>query len=82
MHFIVSVIKAPNWYVATCLESNVVSQGKNIDDALNNLQEALELFYEDDTMYLQSIPGMKESIMEGKATPLDECLDSVGWDID
>jgi len=35
-----------------------------------------------ETLYLQSIPGMKESIMEGKATPLEECLDSVGWDID
>ena len=34
-----------------------------------------------ETLYLQSIPGMKESIMEGKATPLNECLDSVGWDI-
>ena len=30
-----------------------------------------------ETLYLQSIPGMKESIMKGKATPLDECLDSV-----
>ena len=34
-----------------------------------------------ETLYLQSLPGMKESIMEGKATPLNECLDSVGWDI-
>jgi PHD/YefM family antitoxin component YafN of YafNO toxin-antitoxin module len=34
-----------------------------------------------ETLYLQTIPGMKESIMKGKATPLDECLDSVGWDI-
>ena len=34
-----------------------------------------------ETLYLQSIPGMKESIMEGKATPVNECLDSVGWDI-
>ena len=33
-----------------------------------------------ETLYLQSIPGMKESIMEGKKTPLTECLDSVGWD--
>ena len=37
--------------------------------------------FEDDTEYLESIPGMKESIMEGKATPVSECLDSVGWDI-
>ena len=37
--------------------------------------------FESDTEYLQSIPGMTESIMEGKATPISECLDSVGWDI-
>jgi hypothetical protein len=34
-----------------------------------------------DTEYLESIPGMIESIQEGSATPLDECLDNVGWDI-
>jgi len=34
-----------------------------------------------ETLYLQSIPGMAESIIEGMATPLSECLDSVGWDI-
>ncbi|MCL2719240.1 MAG: type II toxin-antitoxin system Phd/YefM family antitoxin [Lachnospiraceae bacterium] len=34
-----------------------------------------------ETIYLQSIPGMNDSIMEGKATPVSECLDSVGWDI-
>jgi len=34
-----------------------------------------------ETLYLQSLPDMKDSIMEGKATPLDECPDSVGWDI-
>jgi len=32
-----------------------------------------------ETLYLQSIPGMKDSIMEGKSTPLRECLDSIGW---
>ena len=37
--------------------------------------------YESDTEYLQSIPGMTESIMEGRAEPISECLDSVGWDI-
>jgi len=34
-----------------------------------------------ETLYLQSIPGMKQSILKGKATPINECLDSVGWDI-
>ena len=34
-----------------------------------------------ETLYLQSVPGMNESILKGKATPINECLDSVGWDI-
>ena len=37
--------------------------------------------FEDDTEYLSSISGMVKIIQEGKATPLSECLDSVGWDI-
>ena len=41
---------------------------------------SLGLFDSDDD-YLASIPGMTEIIVEGKATPLNECLDSVGWDI-
>ncbi len=27
-----------------------------------------------ETLYLQSIPGMQESIIEGMATPLSECV--------
>ena len=37
--------------------------------------------FEDDTEYLSSIPSMVKIIQEGRATPLNECLDSVGWDI-
>ena len=36
------------WYVATCLENNLASQGKTIDESLNNLKEAISLYYEDD----------------------------------
>ncbi|MEY8354048.1 type II toxin-antitoxin system Phd/YefM family antitoxin [Lachnospiraceae bacterium 54-53] len=34
-----------------------------------------------ETLYLNSIPGMKEKIVEGMNTPLDECLteDEVEW---
>ena len=35
------------WFVATCLENNIASQGKTIDEATENLKEALSLFYED-----------------------------------
>ena len=33
-------------YVAFCPEIDVVSQGKTIDEAINNLKEAIELFFE------------------------------------
>ena len=41
---------------------------------------SLDLIDNDDD-YLSSIPGMTEIIMEGKSTPLSDCLDNVGWDI-
>jgi predicted RNase H-like HicB family nuclease len=36
------------WYVAQCLEVEVASQGKSVEEALANLKEALELFFEDE----------------------------------
>ena len=33
-------------YVALCPEVDVASQGKTVDEARKNLQEALELFFE------------------------------------
>jgi len=44
----VIVQKEENWYVAKCLENNVASQGKTIEEALSNLKEAIELYYEDE----------------------------------
>ena len=35
------------WYVARCLEVEVASQGESLDQALDNLREALELYFED-----------------------------------
>lgn len=32
-----------------------------------------------ETLYLLSIPGMRESIKEGMDTPIEECSDEVGW---
>ena len=37
-----------DWFVATCLENSVASQGKNIKEALKNLSEAIDLYFEDD----------------------------------
>nr|MBP3281010.1 type II toxin-antitoxin system Phd/YefM family antitoxin [Treponema sp.] len=52
------------------------SKGKNAvivgEDDWNAIQE---------TIYLNSVPGMAESLTRGKNTPLDECLseDEVEW---
>lgn len=32
-----------------------------------------------ETLYLLSIPGMRESIIEGMNTPLDECSEELQW---
>ena len=33
----------------------------------------------EETMYLLSIPGMRESIIEGLDAPIEECFDEVEW---
>lgn len=43
------VWKENNLYVAKALEVEVVSQGKSEAEALKNLQEALELYFEDNS---------------------------------
>jgi len=44
----VIIQKEENWYVSKCLENNVASQGKTIEEAMRNLKEAIELYYEDE----------------------------------
>jgi len=36
-----------DWYIAQCLEVDVASQGRSREEALDNLREALELYFED-----------------------------------
>jgi predicted RNase H-like HicB family nuclease len=48
-NFTASVWVEGDWYVAQCLEVDVASQGKTEQEALLNLEEALELYYEPPT---------------------------------
>lgn len=32
-----------------------------------------------ETVYLLSVPGMRESVREGLATPVEDCSDEPGW---
>lgn len=44
----VIIQKEENWYVAKCLDNNIASQGKTIEEAMENLREALELYMQDE----------------------------------
>jgi predicted RNase H-like HicB family nuclease len=44
----VKIEQEEEWFVATCLENNVASQGKTVNDAVMNLKEAIALYYEDE----------------------------------
>jgi len=45
--FNVILTSEPPYYVAKCPDNNVASQGRTIEEAMANLKEALELYYED-----------------------------------
>ena len=44
--FTASISQEDDWFIAQCLEVDVSSQGKSEDEAINNLREALELYFE------------------------------------
>lgn len=47
LKFTSTIKKQGKYYVATCVELGVVSQGKTFDEANTNLKEAVELYLED-----------------------------------
>jgi predicted RNase H-like HicB family nuclease len=47
MRLTAAITKEENWYVAKCLEVEVTSQGQSVEEAMVNLKEALELYFED-----------------------------------
>jgi predicted RNase H-like HicB family nuclease len=50
MRFTAAVTKEDDWYVALCLEVDVASQGRSVEESLENLREALELYFEDEPL--------------------------------
>jgi predicted RNase H-like HicB family nuclease len=44
--FAATVWKEGDWFVSQCLEVDVASQGETEEAALENLKEALELYFE------------------------------------
>ncbi len=50
------VYKEGKYFVSQCLNVEVSSFGESIDEAVFNLKEALELYYEDESMEESYIP--------------------------
>ena len=44
------VFRGDDQFVAQCLEINVVTQGRTLDETVENLQEAISLFLEDEDL--------------------------------
>ena len=59
--FTAVINKEDKWYVAHCVELDVVSQGKTIEDAQANLKEAVELYLE--SFEKEDYPGSDEEII-------------------
>ncbi len=45
--FTACIWKEGNWYIAQCMEVDIASQGESSKEAVLNLKEALELYFEE-----------------------------------
>lgn len=50
MKFSVAVTHEEPWYVARCLDVDVVSQGETVEEAVANLEEALGLYFDGENL--------------------------------
>jgi predicted RNase H-like HicB family nuclease len=59
--FTATVWQESDWYVAQCLEVDIASQGETEDKAMQNLAEALQLYFEDPNI---TVPAPKMMTVE------------------
>jgi predicted RNase H-like HicB family nuclease len=57
-----SIVREGAWYVAQCLEVDVASQGKTVDEALANLREAVEFYVATPTPTL--VPDIRPIVID------------------
>jgi len=62
MRLTAAITHEGQWYVARCLDVEVTSQGTTVEDALTNLREALELYFEDSPVPQAAEPPIIASI--------------------
>jgi predicted RNase H-like HicB family nuclease len=59
--FTAVITKEEKWYVTRCVELGVVSQGKTIAEAQDNLREAVELYVE--SFGVEDLPENLEEVV-------------------
>ena len=60
----VLITKEDDWYVATDISSGVTSQGRDIPSAMDNLKEAIELYYENYKEQPVNVPAFLTTLEE------------------
>jgi predicted RNase H-like HicB family nuclease len=50
--------KGEKFYIGECLEIDVITQGKSIDETLKNLKEAVALYFEGEKIELPEEPSI------------------------
>jgi len=51
--FNVAIQEENTCYIAECIDNSVVSRGSTVEEALNNLKNELELYYEDESISVE-----------------------------
>ena len=58
------------WYVAECLETAVVTQGRTLDETLTNLRSALELHLDDEELALAGLSSSPRLVLSYETSAL------------
>jgi predicted RNase H-like HicB family nuclease len=56
MRLTAAISRQGDWYVAQCLEVDIASQGESLEEARDNLAEALGLYFEDEDVEVGDPP--------------------------
>ena len=62
MRFTAAITREGEWFVARCLDVEVTSQGRSVEEAQANLREALELYFEDQPLPAEIDPPIIASL--------------------
>jgi predicted RNase H-like HicB family nuclease len=56
--------KEGDWYVSWCPELDIASQGKDVEEAICNLKEAVELYLEDEETTIAEVDSILTTTFE------------------